>query len=145
MNGWWKDTGTPEDILEANRLLLDHKLGETVIRGAIEEGAKVEGRVYIDEDAVVKSGAVVRGPAYIGRGSVIGPEAYIGPYTSIGSNVSIRGVEVENTVVMDNVVIDAEGLRIVDSLVGSGTRITRTGAKPKGHRLVLGENTRIEL
>ena len=144
VKGWWKDTGTPKDILEANRLLLDHKLRNQVVKGRVEGGARVEGRVYIDEGAVVKPNTVVRGPAYVGRGSVIGPNTYVGPYTSIGHGSRVEGVEIENSVVMDDVTISVEGMRVVDSLIGSGTKITKSNARPSGYRLVVGENTLIQ-
>jgi len=145
VNGWWKDTGTPEDIIEANRLLLDHKYRETIIRGRVEHGARIEGRVYIAENSSIESGAMVRGPAYIGKNTTIKSGTYVGPYTSIGDNCSIQGIEIENSVIMDNVIIDGSGLRIVDSLIGSSTRIGRRSFKPSGHRLIVGENTLIEL
>ncbi|MEB3816349.1 MAG: glucose-1-phosphate thymidylyltransferase [Desulfurococcales archaeon] len=145
VQGWWKDTGTPEDILDANRLLLDSKLGGPVIKGRVEEGARVEGRVYIDEGAIIRSGALVRGPAYIGRGTVVAPDTYVGPYTSIGDNCLLEGVEVENSVIMDNVEIRVKGMRIVDSLVGSKTKIAAGSGLPSGYRLIVGENTRILL
>jgi len=145
VTGWWKDTGTPKDILEANRLLLDHKYPKQVVKGNVEEGAIVEGRVYIEEGAVIERGAVVRGPAYIGKNTVIASGTYIGPYTSIGNNCRLQGVEIENSVVMDNVVIENIDMRIVDSLIGSNARIRRGSGLPKGVRLIVGEHAVIEL
>jgi len=145
VKGWWKDTGTPEDIIEVNRLLLDHKYPVSIVKGRVEQGSLIEGRVYIDEGAVIEGRAVIRGPAYIGKNTVIRDRSYIGPYTSIGDNCIIQDVEIENSVIMDNVVVEGNGLRIVDSLIGSSTRIKRRGSRPSGHRLVVGENTLIEL
>ncbi len=105
VGGWWKDTGTPGDILDANRLLLDYKCVNEV-RGVVEKGAVVEGRVYVGEGVVVRKGSVVRGPAYIGDYSVVGPGTYVGPYTSVGSGCRLINVEVENSVLMDNVVLE---------------------------------------
>ncbi|MFQ5553005.1 MAG: glucose-1-phosphate thymidylyltransferase, partial [Thermoplasmata archaeon] len=79
VTGWWKDTGRPEDILEANRLLLDDL--EAATEGTVEKGARVEGRVQIGPNSTVKEGSVVKGPAIIGRDCVIGPDTYVGPYT----------------------------------------------------------------
>ena len=143
VRGWWKDTGTPEDILDANRLLLDHKYRETIVKGRVEEDARIEGRVYIDEGAVIKSDSVVRGPVYIGKNTVIGPSAYVGPYTSIGDNCRLVNVEIENSVIMDNILLENLGERIVDSLIGANARITRRDGRPKGVRLVIGEHTMI--
>ncbi len=144
VRGWWKDTGTPEDILEANRLLLDYKMRVSVVKGEVEEGARIEGRVVIDEGAKILRGCVVRGPAYIGKNTVVGPNTYIGPYTSIGDNCRIVDVEVENSVIMDSVVLEG-GIRLVDSIIGSSTVIRRGFEKPSGMKMVLGENTKIVL
>ncbi len=144
VKGWWKDTGTPKDILDANRLLLDHKLKERVIKGKIEDNVRIEGRVYIDEGAVIKPNTIIRGPAYIGQNSIIGPSTYVGPYTSIGRRTRLEGIEIENSVVMDEVVISVEGLKIVDSLIGSKTQISKCNTRPSGYRLILGENTMIQ-
>ncbi|WFO75966.1 glucose-1-phosphate thymidylyltransferase [Desulfurococcaceae archaeon MEX13E-LK6-19] len=144
VKGWWKDTGTPEDILEANRLLLDYKYHEHIVKGKLEENVRVEGRVYIEEGAIIKSGSVVRGPVYIGANTVIGPNTYIGPYTSIGKNCVISNVEIENSVIMDNVVIKDIRERIVNSLIGSGAKITCRAKRPHGLRFIAGENTIIE-
>jgi len=145
VKGWWKDTGTPSDILDANRLLLDERVKEQRIEGRVEEGARVEGRVVVEEDAVVEKGAVVRGPAYICRGARIGEGAYIGPYTSIGVGAVLRRVEIENSVVMDGARLEDAG-RIVDSLIGSEAVVTTArGLLPHGHRLVIGERGRVML
>jgi glucose-1-phosphate thymidylyltransferase len=144
VRGWWKDTGTPRDILEANRLLLDERVREPRVDGVVEEGAVVEGRVVVEEGARIESGAVVRGPAYIGRGSVVGGGSYVGPYTSLGWNVVLRRVEIENSVVMDGARLVDAG-RIVDSLVGSDAVIEASDGLPRGHRLVVGERAIVRL
>ena len=144
VKGWWKDTGTPDDILEANRLLLDHKYRDATIKGKVENGARVEGRVYVDEGAVIKTGSIVQGPAYIGKNTVIGPNTYIGPYSSIGENCKLLNVEIENSVVMDNVVLENIRERIADSLIGSNVRIKRGNKKSKAIRFIVGEHTVVE-
>src|SRR6478672_8540759 len=65
VQGWWKDTGRLEDMLEANRLILDrldHRVDGELIDSA------VEGRVVIEEGARLER-ATVRGPAIIGAGA----------------------------------------------------------------------------
>ncbi len=144
VKGWWKDTGTPKDILEANRLLLDYKYPGTIIKGMVEDDARIEGRVYVDEGAAIRSGSVVRGPAYIGRNTIIGSNTYVGPYTSIGYNCRLVNVEIENSVVMDNVTLEDIGERITGSLIGSNVRIRRRNTRPKGIRFIIGEHAVIE-
>ena len=145
VKGWWKDTGTPKDILDANRLLFDYKYRGSVIKGEVHSNATIEGRVYIDKGAIVASGSVIRGPAYIGKNTVIGPNTYVGPYTSIGDNCKLVNVEIENSVVMDNVVIENVRERIVDSLIGSGAKIVKGDDKPRGLKLIVGEQAYVRL
>lgn len=143
VEGWWKDTGKPKDILEANRLVLDD--GSFVERGEIEEGADVTGRVDLREGAVIESGAVVRGPVSIDRKSVIKPGTYVGPYTSIGPSSTIANVQIENSVIVGDTDVTASG-KIVDSLIGRGTTIdSAEDHLPDGRRLVIGENSDVSL
>ncbi|MCI0497869.1 MAG: glucose-1-phosphate thymidylyltransferase [Thermoplasmata archaeon] len=141
VDGWWKDTGKPEDILEANHLILDGI--ETLNEGRVEDGASVMGRVRIGKGTVVMAGSVVKGPCVIGEGATIGPGTYIGPYTAIGDRCTVAKAEVDDSIVMDDAVIDVEK-KIVRSMVGKGSRIlSSAGLVPKGERFVIGENTTI--
>lgn len=143
VEGWWKDTGKPEDILDANRLLLEDT--EREIAGTVEADAEVSGRVDLHEGARVEAGAVVRGPASIASGTVVEAGTYVGPYTSIGPDSRLAGVHVENSVVVGESTITAEK-RFVDSLVGRGATIeSADGRLPSGNRLVIGEHSRLEL
>jgi glucose-1-phosphate thymidylyltransferase len=142
VQGWWKDTGTPEDILEANRLVLDELRPET--EGKIENHDSVQGRVATAKGSTIKEGALVRGPVVIGRNTLIEPNVYIGPYTSIGNDCTIKKGEIENSIIMDNCAIDAEE-RITDSIIGPHSEITTSKSKPHGKKFILGEKTCIEL
>lgn len=93
--------------------------------------------------AIIKTGSVVRGPAYIGKNTVIGPKTYVGPYTSIGGNSRLVNIEIENSIVMDDVEIVSEGERIVDSIIGARARIVKHYMRPHGLRFIIGENTTI--
>ena len=143
VTGWWKDTGTPEDILEANRLVLDELKPE--IEGKVEDDTSIQGRVSIGKNSKIESGALIRGPAIVGENTMIEKGVYIGPYTSIGNNATIRRGEIENSIIMDNCTIDADE-RIVDSLIASHTKITSNDkSKPSGRRFILGERSEVEL
>ena len=143
VEGWWKDTGTIEDILESNRLVLEELKHE--IRGKVEDEASLQGRVYIGENSVVKRGAIIRGPSTIGEKTVVEDHVYIGPYTSIGNNVTIKKGEIENSIIMDNCHIDMNG-KITDSLIGPYSVIaTNQEEKPRGYRFVLGERSKITI
>lgn len=138
INGWWKDTGMPEDILDANRLVLDDTKSD--MKGAIKN-AVVKGRVVLGENSVIKDSSMVKGPSVIGENCIIS-NTYIGPYTSIGDNCVIQNTEVEDSIVMENTRIMNAG-RIIDSLIGKNAVIKRDDNLPKGTRLILGDSSQV--
>jgi len=143
VKGWWKDTGKPEDILEANRLILETL--EPNIEGTVEEGVEIVGRVAIGEGTVVRRGSSIHGPAIIGKNCEIGPNAYIGPFTSIGDNSKLVNVEIENSVLIGDSVIECSK-RIRDSLIGRNVHVSSADHNvPKCHKLILGEHSRISI
>jgi glucose-1-phosphate thymidylyltransferase len=140
IQGWWKDTGKLEDLLEANRLLLDTL--ESRVEGVVE-ASELTGRVIVEAGARVVRSAV-RGPAIIGRGAVI-EDAYVGPYTSIGDGVCVRGSEVENSIVLEGSAITDVGGRVESSLLGRNTSVYRATAKPRAYNLMLGDRSQVGL
>ncbi len=143
VEGWWKDTGRPDDILDANHLILDGI--ESSNEGKVEPGSSMVGRVRIGRGTVISGRSVVRGPAVIGEGCKIGPGAYIGPYTAVGDRCQISSAEVDDSMVMEDAVINVER-KIVRSVIGRGSKIlSSSGMLPKGERLVVGENTTVHL
>jgi len=139
VSSWWKDTGKPEDILEANRLILDDLLPEN--KGTIEN-SRIIGRVVIDPGTDINK-SIVKGPCCIGKDCKI-IDSYIGPYTSIGKGCQIKETEIEDSIIMDGSNIMNAG-RIVESLVGRNVRIMESNGKPKGSRLIVGDNSDIML
>ncbi len=143
VSGWWKDTGRPEDILEANQLVLSDLRSQ--VKGRVDEGAILAGPLEIGEDTIIHKGATLRGPIVIGERSEIGTGAYLGPYSSIGSNVKILRAEIENSVVLDGTIIDCQE-RIVDSIIGKNSQIVSgVNHRPTGRRFVVGESTFVSL
>ncbi|UCE92275.1 MAG: glucose-1-phosphate thymidylyltransferase [Methanobacteriota archaeon] len=143
VEGWWKDTGKPEDILEANHLILDDI--DSSNEGTVEKGAAVVGRVKIGKGSKVTGRSVVRGPVIIGESCNIGPNAYVGPYTAIGDRCQLSSTEIEDSIVMEDTVINIER-KIVRSMIGRHSRIVSSnGLIPKGERLIIGENTTLYL
>jgi len=143
IQGWWKDTGMPEDILEVNRLLLDDLV--PLIEGTVEEGAILKGRVSIGKGSVLKIGCTVFGPTIIGENCTIDAGTYIGPYTSIGDHTHVSGAHIEDSIVIGESVITCRKT-IVESLIGDKTQIRSTDQKlPKGHRLIVGSGSSIDL
>ena len=139
VDGWWKDTGKLEDMLEANRLILD--MAERRVDGDVDGMSRIEGKVVVEEGAVIRH-SVVRGPAIIGaRARLL--NCYVGPFTSIMSDVEIRDAEIEHSIVLEGSRIHDIGTRIEDSLIGKNVRVHRVPAKPKAYRFMLGDNSEV--
>ncbi len=64
IGGWWKDTGKLEDMLEANRIMLDTIATEML--GETDEKSEIHGRVRVGEGSRIVN-SIVRGPAVIGE------------------------------------------------------------------------------
>jgi glucose-1-phosphate thymidylyltransferase len=139
VDGWWKDTGKLEDMLEANRLILE--TFERRTEGTVDAESRVEGKVVIEEGAVVQR-SVIRGPAIIGRGAHI-VHAYVGPFTSIGNDVTIQDSEIEHSIVLEGSSVRNLANRVIDSLIGKNVRIYREPVKPSAYRFMLGDNSEV--
>jgi len=142
VRGWWKDTGKPEDLLEANRLVLGQM--SRSIAGELVE-AEVTGEVVVESGArVVRS--EVRGPAHIAAGAVI-EDAYVGPYTSIGPGARVVASQVEYSIVLGGAELRNLPNRVDASVIGQGAAVDGRGDGPKANtiRLVLGDNSQVKL
>jgi glucose-1-phosphate thymidylyltransferase len=140
VHGWWKDTGQVEDMLEANRLILD-ELKERIDGELID--CRVEGRVVIEAGARLER-TTVRGPAVIGRDCRI-TDAYIGPYTAIGEEVEISQAELEHSIVLAGSSIKDLEYRVEASLIGRDVRIRRGPALPRAYRFVVGDSSDVQI
>jgi len=136
---WWKDTGKPEDILEANRLILDDLDSDQ----SVKVKGKIRGRVSIGKGTKLNENSVIKGPAIIGRDCLI-KDSYIGPYTSIGNNCKIFNSELEDSVVMDGVMLVNIG-NIIDSLIGRDVTMEKNSSVPKGNKFIIGDNSQVRL
>jgi glucose-1-phosphate thymidylyltransferase len=139
VDGWWKDTGKLEDMLEANRLILE--TFERRVEGTVDAESRIEGKVVVEPGAVIER-SVVRGPAIIGRGARI-IHGYVGPFTSIGADVEIRDTEIEHSIVLEGCCLRDLANRVIDSLLGKNVRIYREPVKPSAYRFMLGDNSEV--
>jgi glucose-1-phosphate thymidylyltransferase len=138
VEGWWKDTGRLDDMLEANRLILDHL--ELDVEGELIDST-VEGRVRIEPGARLER-CSVRGPAVIAAGARL-TDCYVGPYTAIGEGCVIEHAEVEHSILLEgSSVIGLEG-RMESSLLGRNVRIGRGNGQPRAYRFMVGDNSEI--
>lgn len=138
VNDWWKDTGKPEDMLEANRLVLKELKND--IRGTVK--GNISGCVELGEESVIEERAVVRGPVSIGKNCVIGNRASIGPFTSIGDGTKILQGRVSNSIVLKNVTIDCKRKKITKSLIGNDCVIKD---KEDALKLIIGDKSEIRI
>jgi glucose-1-phosphate thymidylyltransferase len=138
VKGWWKDTGRLEDMLEANRLVLD-TIGARVEGELVD--SQVDGRVVVEAGARLER-CTVRGPSVIGAGARL-TDCYVGPYTAVGEGCEISGAEVEHSILLaGSSVRDLDG-RMESSLLGRNVKIARDLRQPRAYRFMVGDNSEI--
>lgn len=128
VTGWWKDTGTPKDILHANKLILESMTKND------DDG------IFIGTNCIIESGTKIIGPVIIGEKCMIKSSATIGPNVSIGKNSHLEKCTIKNSIIMDDCVIDAP-LKIKDSIIADGTEINDDESKES--IFLLGERSKI--
>jgi glucose-1-phosphate thymidylyltransferase len=141
ITGWWKDTGKPIDLLEANRLVLDNI--EPHIDADIHKQSDVAGRVVIEKDSQIIN-SKIRGPVIVGKNCII-ENSYIGPYTSIGDKTVVKNSEIEYSIILRECKIVSVGIRIEGSILGNDVEIVEANGKPRVHRFMIGDQSRIEV
>jgi glucose-1-phosphate thymidylyltransferase len=139
VRGWWKDTGKLEDMLEANRIVLESI--EPLRASEVGAGSRIEGRVSLGAGVELVD-SLVRGPVVIGDGTRL-ESAFVGPYTSIGERCTLVCCELENSIVLADSTIRDIPLRIDGSLIGRNVRIVKTDQKPKAYRFMVGDNSEV--
>jgi glucose-1-phosphate thymidylyltransferase len=140
VRGWWKDTGRLEDMLEANRLILDNLTSR--VEGELVDST-IDGRVVVEAGARLER-TRVRGPAVIGAGSVL-RDCYIGPYTAIGENCAITGAEVEHSILLAGCTVSELDGRMESSLLGRNVTVRRGERQPRAYRFLVGDNSDISI
>ncbi|KYC37434.1 glucose-1-phosphate thymidylyltransferase [Scytonema hofmannii PCC 7110] len=142
LEGWWLDTGKKDDLLEANRLILDTYL-KTSISGEIDVQSQVIGRVKIGSGSKIVN-CTIRGPVVIGSNCYI-ENCFIGPYSSIANNCTLIETDVEHSVLLEGAKIVGIHQRIVDSVIGQRAQLNATPRRPKALRFLIGDDCQIEL
>ncbi|MDH2424126.1 glucose-1-phosphate thymidylyltransferase [Sphaerisporangium sp. TRM90804] len=140
VGGYWRDTGRLRDILECNRIVLERV--EPGVAGTVDQLSEITGRVVVEAGAVVEN-SVIRGPAVIGSDTKI-ISSYVGPFTSIGSGCSVRGAEIEYSIVLDGSSIEGVS-RIAHSLIGRNVEVSRAAGVSNTHELMVGDHSRIQV
>lgn len=141
LDGWWLDTGKKDDLLEANRVVLDDLLKRD-IRGEVDVNSQIAGRVEIRDGAKIES-SVVRGPVSIAEGCHIS-NSFIGPFTSIGAGTVIENSSMEHSVILEDCHV-TKIERLADSLIGKGCRVSKQEGHLRPKRLFIGDDADVEL
>jgi glucose-1-phosphate thymidylyltransferase len=142
LQGWWLDTGKKDDLLEANRVILDTCLAQD-IQGEVDDRSQVIGRVELGAGSKLIH-CTVRGPVTIGENCYL-ENCFIGPYSSIADHVTLIDVDLEHSVVLQGAKIDSIHQRIVDSVIGQRASLTVAPRRPKALRFMVGDDSQIEL
>ena len=141
VDGCWIDTGKMDDLLEANRAILETLEPENA--GTVDEKSRIEGRVVLQAGCEI-TGSIIQGPAIIGERTRV-VNSYVGPFTSIYHDCLIQDSEIEHSVVMENTVIAEMSTRVQDSLIGRNVELKGCDAKPRNCSLVLGDFSRARI
>lgn len=145
VGGWWKDTGRPTDLLEANELVLRTRPpAQFQVEGTVASGAELRGNVALGDGSTVAAGAVIEGPAVIGRGVRIESGTRVGPSTAIGDHCRIAGTSLRNSIVMQSTVLEGP-FEVSSSIIGQFARLRAREARGVRLVCVVGDSTQIEL
>lgn len=142
LEGWWLDTGKKDDLLEANRIILDTQIRPKII-GELDESSQAIGRVQIGKGTKIVNSSI-RGPAIIGENCYL-ENCFIGPYSSIADGVTLIEADLEHSVVLQNAKIMGIHQRLVDSVIGRRAELTIAPRRPKALRFMIGDDSHIEL
>jgi len=141
LKGWWLDTGKKDDLLEANRVVLDSLLKRDV-RGDIDSKSKIVGRVEVKKGARIEN-STVRGPVSIAEGCLI-KNSFIGPFTSIGAGTTVEDSSVGHSVILENSrIYHIE--RLEDSLIGTRVELRRADERFNAVKIFVGCDSSLEL
>jgi glucose-1-phosphate thymidylyltransferase len=141
VTGWWKDTGTPEDIIHANKLVLD-SIG-TENQFLIDNDAEIKNNIVIGKGTSISRDSFITGPVIIGKNCSIGPGVRIGPYVSVGDNCKLQRCEIENSIIMADCTVNSK-IDFTSSIIAHGSQIEDSDV-PKKHQFLLGERSQIKL
>jgi glucose-1-phosphate thymidylyltransferase len=140
VRGWWKDTGKPEDLLDANRLILSKLEGD--VQGTVTDSSII-GEVFVHATATVKN-SKIRGPVNIAAGAII-ENSYVGPYTSIGANAKVISSEVEYSILIDGASLENIPNRVDSSILGERASVTGSQGQRSTVQFFLGDGSGVNL
>ena len=138
---YWKDTGTPDDIIHANGEVLKNM--KPYLSGKKENGSEISGNAMIGTNSIISRNSKILGPCIIGKNCIIGENCKIGPNVSIGDNSKLTNCNIQNSIIMENCIIDSN-MKIRNSILASNSSIIFNDGNDE-KVLLLGEGTKISL
>jgi glucose-1-phosphate thymidylyltransferase len=141
LDRYWIDTGKMDDILEANRMVLQSLPPSN--RGEVDERSRVYEPVILEEGARVTN-SVLRGPLIIGADTEV-VDSFIGPFTAINHHCRLKGVRVGGSIILENTVIEDTHWPIEHSLIGRNVTLRGGHAVGGSYSLTLGDHSQIEM
>ena len=139
---YWKDTGTPEDVIHANGQVLDNL--QPYFFGKKDDNVSIDGKLIVDHGSIIKNGCKIIGPVIIGKNCVIEANTTIGPNTSIGDNSILSGCDIENSIIMSGCKIEGSA-KIRQSIISTNSELIKNEKDGKEQIFLLGEGTKITL
>ena len=136
---YWKDTGTPKDIIEANKKILENMEG--FHNGQNKGNVIISGKVMIEEGSVIKEGVKITGPVIIGKNCIIGANSEIKSNTSIGNNCQINGCIISDSIIMHDCIFEGK-FKIKNSIIGANSKIYEN-RNSSDNEFLLGEGSQI--
>lgn len=145
LQGWWIDAGKPDAIIHANQLVL----GDLPYSAAPDDPSIVMGSSEVSPRVLIGAGSriinsIVRGPVIIGPNVTV-ENSYIGPYTSLGANVVVENAEIDASIIMKDCAIRNISGRIDSSLIADNSSVVAANGGPAVHRLILAENSFVQM
>ncbi|MGY5148945.1 MAG: glucose-1-phosphate thymidylyltransferase [Candidatus Nitrosopumilus sp. bin_68KS] len=136
---YWKDTGTPEDIIDANKTILENK--KSYFYGEKSKDSTLIGSVFVGKDTKILGKSQITGPVILGENCIL-ENVCIGPNSSIGDNSKIIHSDIENSIVMSDCIINSP-IKIRNSIISSNSQIQMKNDSQDEKIFLLGEGTRI--
>ena len=119
VSGWWKDTGTPSDILSATKLILDTMIHHD--KDIANKYIQKSDGVYVGKNTTIESNCILEKPIIIGDNCTV-KSSRLGPYVCIGNSSEIDGTNIKNSIIMEDCKINTKQ-SISDSIIPHGTII----------------------
>jgi len=142
---WWKDIGSKNAMLEANRLVLNERTRELEVDEDKVGSNTIYSNVLFEDDSLHDNlnNSEIRGPSIIGKNVII-KDSYIGPYSSIGDNCIIENSIISNSIVLENTIIKNVNHHLDSCIIGENCEIIGDGKFNKD-QLILSNNSYIRL